>query len=609
MIALKADLAKLIDHLIDFIKFAKDEANSALETGLTEYVGSQIDKHYLVNTFLYRYEKIKFNDAYYPIKCQYKEFVTDFTKMDNIFRNYNFISVIGTAGSGKSMLSKHVFLNALKEGFKIPFLVEFRNLDLSKGNLSDFIISLLVDYGVEPNKQIAKRALASGKFLFIFDGYDEIPSALKEPIDRNFNQFVDRFSSNSFIIFSRPFSNAEHLPRFEAFSVLDLSQEDVIKFIKANVQNIERETRMLDLLDTSKLDDYGEYLKSPLLLSMFILNFETHPEIPSKKSVFYEYVFDTLYSKHDGITKGSYFRERKSGLERNQFLQVLNAFSYLTLTKDVFSYTENVLRDNLETVRSKLRGVDFDTDLLIIDLCKSLSIFIMDGLEYKFPHRSLQEYFAASFIKSIDQGFKEKAYGQYHSAIRKDKVRINHNFLSICREIDHQYYLKYFFLPVCNSMYRKKIADKSLAEISAELSRYMKLMAHVTKVHISKSAILGDMYYSISYGDVNDEADEYNVVDFFILELETLLVGVMEEIAKACKQKGEYLINLIDKELVRRKMTGDREVNLYPIVGMVLDGEDLPKVKEIKEVLEEKIANANRIIEIDRSNSLDLIGM
>ena len=47
------------------------------------------------------------------------------------------------------------------------------------------------------------------------------------------------------------------------------------------------------------------------------------------------------------------------------------------------------------------------------DLQVAIGIITQEGTEYTYPHRSLQEYFAASYIASLSEYNKEKIYKKF----------------------------------------------------------------------------------------------------------------------------------------------------------------------------------------------------
>jgi predicted NACHT family NTPase len=432
MIDQKLEVTNLIKPLIDSYKALSEEWDNLLEIGLNEYLIDQTDKYYFTNTFIHRGEKVEFYKIYYPIKTMFKRLSTDFNDLSRVFENYKYLTIVGSAGSGKTTLLKHIFLTSLISKFKIPVLVELRFINDYGGDIEKLIFEKTLKLSAKPSEKILKRALKDGKFLFLLDGYDEIYSSKKLEINRQIDLFIDSYSKNNFILSTRPGSGAENFQRFHDFHVQPLSMMDVKNFIGKIVDSDERRKRMLDIIKEQKNSDYFHYLKNPLLLSMFIIAFESHPEIPSRKSSFYRNVFDTLYSKHDGITKNSFPREKLTKLEREDFEQVLNVFGYLTLVDGKFVFTEEYLTDKLKEVINYLE-IKCSTDKLIYDLVTPISIIIKDGFEYNFPHRSMQEYFAAKFISKLsDINKKRRAYENLENSILYKSNDESFNVWSLC---------------------------------------------------------------------------------------------------------------------------------------------------------------------------------
>jgi predicted NACHT family NTPase len=405
------------------------------DIGVSEYLHDQTEKYYFTNTFIHRSDKVRFYDIYYPIKATYKALTTDFEDLQGIFEEYKKITIVGSAGSGKTTLIKHIFLHTIKTTNKIPILIELRNLNDYNGDFEKLICEKVVKTNLKPTDDIFKRTLQSGKFLFLLDGYDEIFSNRKQEINRQIDLFIDAYSNNNFLITTRPGSGVEGFPRFYDFKVDDLNNNDVEGFIEKIVEDKDRRNRIINIVADPKNRNYFEYLRNPLLLSMFIMAFENHPEIPKKKSSFYRNVFDTLYSKHDGITKGSWPREKLTKLERDDFEKILNIFSYLTLSEGQYTFTEEYLTDTFKKVK-KSTDYNFDIQNLIYDLRTTISIMTLDGFEYSFPHRSLQEYFTAQFIGTLPTDKKEKAYNNLFRILEKSSTDPSFNLWSICNELD-----------------------------------------------------------------------------------------------------------------------------------------------------------------------------
>jgi len=81
------------------------------------------------------------------------------------------------------------------------------------------------------------------------------------------------------------------------------------------------------------------------------------------------------------------------------------------------------------------------------DLITSISIVKVDGFEYSFPHRSLQEFFAAWFLKELPSEIKSKNLSRIHEKIFEHTGGRTNNFWNLCFELDEQIFLKYFIIP------------------------------------------------------------------------------------------------------------------------------------------------------------------
>ncbi|TPG66066.1 NACHT domain-containing protein [Hymenobacter nivis] len=442
----KLEMSNLITPIISAFGALNDEWSEFIEKGLSEYIYSQTDKYYYTNTFIHRSEKVKFRDIYYPIKAQYGKLITDFSDLNSVLDEYKYITIIGSAGSGKTTLIKYIFLNSISQKTRIPILIELRNLNGYQGNFEKLIAEKVLDSRLKPNSRIFKRTLLSGKFLFLLDGYDEIFSDKKQEINRQLEAFVDTYSANKFILTTRPGSGIEGFNRFRNFDVVSLNANDIVGFVNNIVEDEESRGRIIDIIKSPDNPDYLEFLRNPLLLSMFILAFKSHPEIPGSKSAFYKNVFDTLYSKHDSITKNSFPREKLTKLKSNDFEKILCLLSYFTLLEGKYTFTYEYLFSILERVDQHYK-YNVILDHLIYDLHTSISIIIRDGFEYSFPHRSMQEYFAALFISKLDSDKRGKAYNNLAITLERFSEDYSFTFWSLCYELDEIVFIRSFLVP------------------------------------------------------------------------------------------------------------------------------------------------------------------
>lgn len=438
-------LFDLRNELKTVYKVGKDEIKHLLDDGLLSYANSQKEKFEKTKTFLYRDDRINFYDTFFPLdlsgtRPNGESYSVNMKKpLTQTFNDGNCVTIIGDAGSGKSMLMKHFFLQFLNEE-KIPLFIELRNLNSFDGSFYEYIIKSIFNNRLSPNDSILERLVSNGKFLFLLDGYDELHDEVKRIRKDEINQFIDKYRKNYFVISSRPGASAETLPRFTNLKVSQISEWKIIDFVKKQLSILENkevlEKKIIEVIDDPKNMDYKNYMSNPLLLTMFIFTFKKHPEIPHTKSRFYYNVFDTLCTSHDNISKHGDLHERKTKLKIEDFEEILKWFSFYSYFEGQFNFDKQYLVLKLEFIKKK-KGYDFDIEDLIYDLTVNIAIIIIDGLEYKFPHRSLQEYFIALLISQINSNKKSEIYKTKYF---NDELNPEYNLWAISEEIDTYYF-------------------------------------------------------------------------------------------------------------------------------------------------------------------------
>ncbi len=444
-----------------------------------------------IKTFMFRENAVPFYRIYYPISISRdnpntnsKEILNVDEKIKNIFSNNKYITIIGSAGSGKTMLVKHLFLSAVNEAKLIPVMIEFRKIDNGQ-TIYDYVKSKIFNL-LTAEDSIFESIINTGKLLFILDGFDEIPGIILKKRVREIESLTEKYNTNNYVLTSRPGVNAEVLPRFSTYHICDLKGGDLSPFIDQQclfmsegytlARKIKEAIRREGVRDA-----YNDYFKNPLLLSMFITVFNDYPELPSNKCEFYENVFEVLWSKHDS-GKGGGFKHDKN-YDKKTYEGLLSEFCYRSFFDERYIFTENYLDKKLSEVIER-KKLDCDIDKVKSDLISNISILFQDGNIYTFPHRSMQEYFTAKFIEKRPVTSKNKFYTERIKNIN-NKIEIG-NLISLLLEVDKYYCYKYFILPNYKIIVKQlECNGKKDEQIIKSFLLYFKLKVSMTFNHFS----------------------------------------------------------------------------------------------------------------------------
>lgn len=376
-----------------------------------------------------------------------------------LFDNVNCITIIGTAGSGKSTLIKYLFVDTIKRNYKIPLKIELRYLNNNSKDLLSYLKNEVVKfYNIANSDYIINKLLNSGEFIIFFDGFDEISSNKKEEITHDICQITKKYPKNKYVLTSRPFVNIELLENFYNYEVCNLSCEEIESFVRKQFNDSEKELadRIIHTINSEGTQTYKSFLSNPLLLSMFIITYQTDSDIPQRRSDYYYQVFNTLYSVHDTSSKLGFIREKKSGLSKENFIEILKRFSFKSFFTQNYTFTTEYFESRLQEIKKDL-GLSFNNEDLISDLEVAIGILTQDGLDITFPHRSLQEYFAALFVTTITYENKLKVYKYLYNLfikILKDRTIIdnNANFFMLLGEMDTIEFQKRLVIPFLNEI-------------------------------------------------------------------------------------------------------------------------------------------------------------
>lgn len=423
------DLCSFVSQKAVNVKhMAEIELGSAYEAYL-KYTSTRYSK---AKTLLYRYEPKDIYSFYECIGLEHGKKTDDDTSDDlnevkhvqretkpdvdtsnvrNVTKLGHRIVITGSGGIGKSMMMRHFFLNSIKCKEYVPILVELRGLEsrMNKdGTLADFIFMELVKFNFLLDRQYFDFSLEIGRYIILFDGYDEIRSNLSAKISGEIIDLCNKYPDNYFIVTSRPLDEFVGWSQFLELNAKSLTKPQAMSLInKLDFEPIIKYNFYTDL-DNYLFNKYSSFASNPLLLNIMLITYDKRGSIPDNLNDFYEQAFSALFHTHDA-TKGAYKRYIRCKLGYEEFRSVFSYFCFKSFFKSQYEFTENQILDyiNFAILKLKIEKYFLAEDYLF-DLTNSVCMVVHEGLNYRFAHRSFQEYFSALYVAQLEDTTQKK---------------------------------------------------------------------------------------------------------------------------------------------------------------------------------------------------------
>ena len=565
-----------IKGLVGSAKSEWEKFKVDLDIVFRKYLKNSVEKYGKIKTILYRTEPKYIYDFFEcPNLRKEKGSIIKGDSIDNILDVSNFVIIQGTGGIGKSTFLKHLFMDEVSKKGWIPVFIELKDLNLINGEyeITDFVFQRLYDLGSTIKKEYMEYALQSGCFLFLLDGYDEIATDKKDVFFRKLDSFCDRFSDNHFIISSRPYSEFVEFQRFSVLTLCSLSKDQALSLVQKIEFDLEIKQRFLTALDESLYERHTSFASNPLLLNIMLLTFDNYAEIPEKLHLFYANAFETLYSKHDA-TKSGYRRELRCSLSYDSFKKVFAYFCFITYYQGKIELTH----DDILTVLRKISSstVAFNPADYIFDLVNSICVLYRDGLNYKFTHRSFQEYFTAIFLKELSDLNMQKMGIEL---VKKDYFKASHDSVfSMLRDMAEQRFEQNVLLPLVIEF------ESECEDVDKYKFYFEELSPVISYCHIDSD----DKIHLVLYHDFNGEAVE------FLYTMARYHVARSKDRTKRINAAEDKLMEFLIKERaykIEDKLETSNYLNddeVYALIKETWIGDMLYAMANLKETLEHR---------------------
>ncbi len=361
--------------------------------------------------------------------------ISDFGITDNIL-------IQGIAGQGKSILLRYLCANELCRGKYVPLFMELRRIS-SEFSLKDRIIEAFRALHLSVDEQLFQTLASSGKILLLLDAFDEVPDELKSKVLPDIEDLSAAYDNLHIIVTSRPYQDIQFSNHFTVVTLDNLQDSEYAQVIRKLASRQSWAEGLVHHIE-EKAAHIKDLLCTPLMVTLLVLSYKSYQKLPTKLSDFYDALFQTLLQRHDG-TKPGFTRQRGCALDDNEYRQVFECLCILAKKKVKQSLTSKAVYD-LTKESLKQCGHEERAAAFVDDIVKITCLIIRDGEECRFIHRTVQEYYAASYIQKKPDPWIREFYGR----IVKNRNRTEREWeqeLEFLSEIDEYRYNRYYALP------------------------------------------------------------------------------------------------------------------------------------------------------------------
>src|SRR6478752_5347153 len=346
---------------------------------------------------------------YYPSKIKSS---TEGPKVVHRLEDFSFdgnLVVRGTVGQGKSTFLRYLAARELEHGRRIPVFVELRRLTATQ-SVTDAVVDEMKNLGLEgADSDIFHYLAKASRLVLLLDGFDEVTDEQASTIVQELENLSVRTPNLRIIVSSRPENAIERSPHFRVFDLAPLGPNEYPKVI-ARITNNETLAEQIVQGVSQAHESIGRLLTTPLMVSLLVVHFRVGQGIPENRVAFYEPLFMLLLQRHDSA-KAGYRRRRRSQLTDSQLLTFFNCLCFITRRDGVSALRQSALNG---AAASALKWLKFDEppDGVVDDIRRITCLLLTDGHdEYRFLHKSVQEFHAASFVRDQPDSLASDFYG------------------------------------------------------------------------------------------------------------------------------------------------------------------------------------------------------
>ena len=333
-------------------------------------------------------------------------------------RTYKHMVIVGDPGSGKTTLLRYLALQSVRRQLiglpSLPLYIELSAFDPKKySDLIDLIVANLKAFMPKANTKALTDLLVEkmnkGQVLLLLDGLDETRIGISQmeaehaqsTIVKDIKRLAAMYPSMPVVVAARK-EGYQQMPKLEGFDEMEVAgfrPEDSQTFMRnwlqaAEASRIEEKTKDLQNRLEKNLR-IRSLITNPLLLSLAVIVYEEHLELPESRAEFYRQCVEVLQSKWDA-TRDIKHHNELSLIAQGRLLQEV-AWHFHNQGRRLFPFEEL-----LHIVSQFLPSIDVPASQarkVLSQIAQESGLLREQALGYfGFSHLTFQEYFAAQYL-------------------------------------------------------------------------------------------------------------------------------------------------------------------------------------------------------------------
>jgi hypothetical protein len=338
--------------------------------------------------------------------------------------------LLGKPGSGKTIAMRviaRILWTFNEENPVVPVLMNFSDIKgiTDKEGLKKKIIEKLIYYQFEQGKkddntakQFVEENLYEGKLFLLFDGYDELDKSARVDAAKLLNTFLGAYPNIPAAISSRTALYQSELA-FDQLKPCKISMAPftpfaILKFLSLwKFEGKKSSHELFDMINGKA--HLSELASNPLMLTIitFLYSLPKYT-LPDNRVEFYEQCTRALLEEWDRAKQ----TDRANKYESHQKVSILNRLAFEHVSKADINdelIDEKALHPIVREEMKKLSLKVEEYPLMEKEIIQNSGLLqFIPAADYRFPHRTFMEFFAASYLD------EEKSYRDMLELYRQD---------------------------------------------------------------------------------------------------------------------------------------------------------------------------------------------